>query len=223
MPTLRKRCAITLAVTLIMAACGIFAGYFLARGITAWVTEARLEGYASELMASGEDWAAEVRTALAAVDASPSGSCSSAEIKYLRALILESEFLKDAGRMRGVGQIGVLGGARKSDPSGGADRTGLYPAGCTVIYKGLKPYKDSPITAITLQRGNSFVAFTPSARMYIQPAPMHFTQTVTDEPTQIHGSLLGEPLPATMSILTTEGEYSGERRSVRHPVLHPIF
>ena len=207
MPTLRKRCAITLAVTLIMAACGIFAGYFLARGITASVTEARLEGYASELMASGEDWAAEVRTALAAVDASPSGSCSAAEIKYLRALILESEFLKDAGRMRGVGQIECSAALGKVTHLEEQTEPDFTQQDGTVIYKGLKPYRESPITAITLQRGNSFVAFTPSARMYIQPAPMHFTQTVTDEPTQIHGSLLGEPLPATMSILTTEGEY----------------
>ncbi len=199
-----KRRAVTLSVTLVMAACGIFAGHFLARGITAWVTEARLEGYASELMASGEDWAAEARTALAAVDASPSSSCSGAEIKYLRALILESEFLKDAGQMRGDGEIECSAALGRVNPPREQTEPDFTQQDGTAIYKNLKSYQDSAIPAIALQRGDAFVVFTPSARMYVQPAPMHFTQTVTDEPTQKHGSLIGEALPAEMPILTTE-------------------
>ena len=203
---LSKRHMIASTATFFVGACGIFAGYFLARAITARVTEARLEGYANELMASGEDWASEVRTAMAAVDASPSSSCSGAEIKYLRALILESEFLKDAGRMGRDGQIqcsAALGQVAGSGEKIAADYT---QQDGTSIYMHLKPYRNSVFPAVTLQRGNSFVAFTPSARMYIQPAPMHFTQTVTDAPTQTHGSLLGESLPEALPILTREGE-----------------
>ncbi len=99
----------------------------------------------------------------------------------------------------------MLGGAGKSEPIREEQtKPDFTQQDGTVIYKNLKPYQDSAIPAITLQRGNSFIVFTPSARMYIQPAPMHFTQTVTDEPTQKHGSLIGEALPAEMSILTTE-------------------
>ncbi|MGA2205744.1 MAG: EAL domain-containing protein [Terracidiphilus sp.] len=205
MPTLRTRYTIVLVVTIFMAICGTCAGYYLARYITVWVTVNRLDNYASQLVANGEDWAAEVRTALAAVDASPSGSCSDAEVKYLRALIFESEFLKDAGQMNRNGQIecsAAMGHVTRLNDQAEPDFT---QQDGTLIYKSLKLYRDSTFPAIALQRGNSFVVFTPIVRMYIQPPPMHFTQTVTDAPTQTHGSLLGEPLPSGLPILNAEG------------------
>jgi sensor c-di-GMP phosphodiesterase-like protein len=201
----KKRNAFVLTTMLVMAAGGIVAGYFLARQITVWVTLARLDNYAGQLMANEEDWNAEARTALAAVDASPSNSCSTGEVKYLRALIFESEFLKDAGQMGGDGQIqcsAALGRVTLLDARTAPD---YIQQDGTQIYTGLKPYRDSTLPAITLERGKSFVTFTPIARMYIQPAPMHFTQTVTNYPTLTYGSLLGEPLPKDLPILTAEG------------------
>jgi sensor c-di-GMP phosphodiesterase-like protein len=85
--------------------CGVFAGYFVAREITLRVTELRLDQYASQLMADGEASSAELRTALAAVDIPQHGFCSEADISYLRALLFESEYLKDAGRMRENGTV----------------------------------------------------------------------------------------------------------------------
>jgi len=205
MPIRRKRYAFALASTLILAGAGAFAGYFLARQIVVWVTEPRLDNYASQLMVSGEDWNAEVRTALAAVDASPSGSCSAAEVKYLRALIFQSEFLRDAGQMQGDGQIvcsAALG--RVNHPEAQTAPNFIQQDG-TRIYTNFRLYRDTAFPAITLQRGDSFVAFMPFARLYIQPPPMHFTQTVTDYPTLSHGSLLGEPLPKGLPILMAEG------------------
>lgn len=212
MPTLRRRIATTFVLTLLLAATSTFAGYFLAREITARVTLIRLDNYASQLMTSGENSAAEVRSALAAVDASPYHSCSTAGIKYFRALIFQSEFLQDAGWMHDDGQIECSAALGRMAQPNLAATPDFFQQDGTQIYKSLAPYRNSSLTAITLQRGKSFVVFVPQTRMYIQPPPMHFTQTVTDSPTQKLGPEFGEPLQADRSILITEGKvWSGDR------------
>jgi sensor c-di-GMP phosphodiesterase-like protein len=213
----RKRHTITFASIVTFAICVSIAGFYLARGMVAWVTTARLDSYASQLMTNSDNWAAEVRTALAAVDASPSLSCSSAEVKYLRALIFDSEFLKDAGWMRGDGQVECSAAMGTVTRSLKQTRPDFTQRDGTRIYTNLKPYQDSLFPVLTLQRGRSFVAFTPFVRMYVKPPPLHFTQTVIDEPTQKRGSLVGEPLPEQLPILREEGVlWSKDRLYVTH-------
>jgi len=100
MPTLKKRILFTLAATIVAAGCGTLGGFLLASAITVRVTEIRLDQYASRIVADWEASSAELRTALAAMSASQYRVCSADEIGYFRALIFESDFLKDAGRMR---------------------------------------------------------------------------------------------------------------------------
>ena len=102
----------------------------------------------------------------------PTTICSAAEIKYLRALILESEFLKDAGRMRGDGQIECSAALGKVTHPEEQTKPDFTQQDGTVIYKNLKPYQDSAIPAITLQRGNSFIVFAPS-RAHVCSAGAH--------------------------------------------------
>src|ERR1039458_8417602 len=100
MRTLRKRVLVTLATGVMVAAAGAAGGYLLARAITVAVTGNRLDQYAGRVIADGESSSAELRTVLAAVDASRYRPCSTIELGYFRKLIFESEFLKDAGRIR---------------------------------------------------------------------------------------------------------------------------
>jgi sensor c-di-GMP phosphodiesterase-like protein len=189
-----------------LAACGVVGGYFLARWITAQITEIRLDNYASQLMTNGENSAAELREALTAVDASPYPVCSPAEIQYFNALIDQSAFIIDTGHMNDDGQIQCSAKLGRPAQLGNQLNPDFTQQDGTQIYKGLTPYRDNSLTAITLQRNHSFVVYTPLARMYIEPAPLHFTETVTDAPTQRHGLLLGESLLAGPEILSTEGK-----------------
>jgi sensor c-di-GMP phosphodiesterase-like protein len=207
MPTLKQRCATIFAATLVGAAFGIFAGYFLAREITVWVTGTRLDAYASQLMADGEAASAELRTALAAVDASPSRSCSSGEIGYLRALIFESEYLKDAGRIRDDGTIACSAALGKPAKAGDPAQPDFMQQDGTAIYRNLPQYKNSGLSSIALQRGNSFVVYMPLIRMHLEPAPMRYAVTATDAPTQKTRQLLGDALPAGRPIFTQEGKF----------------
>jgi sensor c-di-GMP phosphodiesterase-like protein len=202
--TLKKRIQLTLIVTAIAMAVGTMAGYLLVCAFTVRVAAIRLEQYASRIMADGEASSAELRTVLAAVGASGHPPCSSAEIGYFRSLIFESDFLKDAGRMRDgkVECSAALG--RLAQPSGQSEPDLTQQDG-SQFYKNLAPYQNSNLTVVTLRLNDSFVVFTPYTRMHLEPLPMHYSETATDEPTQRVVRLLGEPTGASPPILITEG------------------
>ncbi len=188
--TRKRRVLITLAVTAIAAACGSLGGYVLDSAITVRVTQARLDLHASRIVADWESSSSELRTALAAMGASQFRSCSGEEINYFRALIFESDYLKDAGRMRN-GQVecsGALGQIKEPRQEASPDFT---QQDGTMLYMNLPQYRNSYSTVLTLQLGDYFVAFTPDTRLHLEPPPMHYTESAIDSPTQKSGKLLG--------------------------------
>ncbi len=191
MASLKRRFAFTSAVSIIAAASGTLVGYLLATTIMVRVTESRLERYASRLVADGEASSAELRTVLAAMAASQHPPCSDAEIGYFRALIFESDYLKDVGRMHGgkIACSAVLGHQVNAKMEAEPDFT---QQDGTEIYKSLSPYRNSDLTPMALALGDAYVVFTPLTRMHLESAPMHFTETATNSTTQTPGHLLGE-------------------------------
>ena len=123
-------------------------------------------------MANGEDWAAEVRTALAAVDASPSSSCSASGDQIPAGADLRVGVPERRGTDERRRADRVLSGAGTSDPSGRADRTGLYPAGRNGDLQESEALSRQPFPAITLQRGNSFVVVH-ALRAHVHSAGAH--------------------------------------------------
>jgi sensor c-di-GMP phosphodiesterase-like protein len=205
MPTFRQRIFTTFTVTVCAAVFGVFLGYFVARTITVQIMQMRLDNYASRLVTDEEAAAAELRTSLAAVNASAYKACSPFDVGYFRALIFESDLLKDAGRV-GNGQIlcsAVLARPTRllltGDPS-------FTQQDGTTIYKQLTPYMNSGLETIALARDGAYVVYSPLTRLHLEPAPMHFVETVTDAPTQQRGRLLGDASPANPHILSTEGK-----------------
>lgn len=204
MSTFKQRIITTVAFTAIAAVCGILCGYVLISAITVKVTENRLYQYAFNIVADGETSSAELRTVLAAMGALERSACSGEEISYFRTLILESDFLKDAGRMRNgrVECSAVLG-----KPSHAVVQTvpDFRQQDGTTLYMNLPQYKSSKMKVLALQFRGFFVAFTPYTRMHLEPPPMHYTETVINAYGQKNGQLLGETPPVGESILTTDG------------------
>jgi len=194
----------TLVAMIIAAACGTLVGYWLTRTIAVRTTESQLDLYAGRIMADEEATSVESRTALAAVRASRYPTCSNADVEYFRTLIFASGHLKDAGRMRNgkVECSAVLG--QHTQPSGQAKPDFTQQDG-SILYKNPASHKNDGLTTITLQLGDAFVVFAPLIRIPLEPAPMHFTETVADVPTQTHGRLLGESPQVSLAILTSEG------------------
>jgi sensor c-di-GMP phosphodiesterase-like protein len=202
--TLRKRVQLTLIIAVIAMTVGTMAGYLLVRAFTVRLAEIRLEEYATRIMADTESSSAELRTVLAAVGASGHPPCSAREIGYFRNLIFESDFLKDAGRIRDGKVVCSAALGRLAEPQAQSQPDFTQQDG-TQIYKNLAPYQNGNLTVITLRLGDSFVAFTPYTRLHLEPLPMHYSETATDAPTQKASRLLGEPSEAALPILTTEG------------------
>ena len=169
------------------------------------VTEARLELYAKGIVADGEASSSELRTVLAAANASNQRACAEPEIVYFRALIFESEFIKDVGRMND-GQVLCSAAIGKPAKPLGTSPPDFTQQDGTNVYTHLDPYKDGDLTILTLQLGNFFVAFTPYTRIHLEAAPMHYFETVTDSPSQKTGLLLGDLHQNVLPILTSEDQ-----------------
>jgi sensor c-di-GMP phosphodiesterase-like protein len=204
MRVLKSRARLTLIVALVALAVGVVGGYLLVLAITVRVTEIKLQQYAARIMADGEASSAELRTVLAAVSASRHSPCSGAEIGYFRALIFESDYLKDAGRMRD-GSVECSAALGRMAHARGQSEPDFTQQDGTKVYEDLAPYNNNGLTVITMQLGEGFVAFTPFSRMHLDPLPMHYTEVATDEPTQKTVRMLGEQTEASVPILTTEG------------------
>jgi sensor c-di-GMP phosphodiesterase-like protein len=212
-----QRLYVMLLATVAGTALGVLAGSLANEAITLRLAEARLDQYALRLLTDGEASSSELRTVLTAVSAAPNSFCSGGQIDYFRKLIFESEYTKDVGRMRD-GKIvcsATLGHAPRSaaqlTPSFiQQDGTSIYMD----IYRNLVQAKDanSSLVAlpkgdtVALQQGDSYVVFTPITRMHLEPAPLHYTETVLNAPTRTPGRLIGELLPLDSSILTSEGQ-----------------
>lgn len=205
MPNFRRRLAITVVSTMVATAAGSIAGYVAARAFAERATEAKLDQYASRLVADGEASSAELRTVLAAVGASQYPACSGDEIRYFRALIFESEFLKDAGRMHNgrIACSAALG--RPVEPIREMEPDFTQQDG-SELYLDMKPYGSPSLTVLTVALGDSYVVFTPLTRMHLAPAPLHYVETAMDSPTQRPGRLLGEAPQPIVPMAREDGE-----------------
>jgi len=204
MKILRRHVLTTLAAMIIAAACGTLVGYWMSHTIAVRTIESRLDQYAGRIMADEEATYIESRTALAAVGASRYPMCSNAEVDYFRTLVFESGHLKDAGRMRN-GKVECSAALGQPTQSSGHSKPDFTQQDGSILYKNSAPHQNDGLTTITLQLGDTFVVFTPLTRITLEPAPMHFTETVADTPTQTHSRLLGESPKASVAILTSEG------------------
>ena len=211
MPSMKTRVLLTLSATILSAACGMLAGNQLARAIGIRVTESRLDQYATSIVSDWEASSSELRTVLNAMAVSNHRACGGKEIAYFRGLIFESDYLKDAGRMRD-GTIQCSAALGPFAPAAAQSTPDFVQQDGASIYRSLPQYRDqkgkalsSDQTVLTLQLGDFFVAFTPYSRMHLQAAPMHYTETAIDSPTQKAGQLLGDSPQLSLAILANEG------------------
>jgi len=101
MRTFKQRVLVTLAATILAAACGILAGWLVGRLIVLKLTERRLLQVAVRASMQTDSRLKEATSVLAAMQATSSEPCSPSELTYFRALIFDARYLKDAGRMSG--------------------------------------------------------------------------------------------------------------------------
>jgi sensor c-di-GMP phosphodiesterase-like protein len=199
-----KRAAIPIAAAVIAAALGMLAGFVLGRALVLRHTGDKLDDYAIKIRTDAETSAAVARATLATVNASPYPYCSEAEIAWLRRLIFQSEFLKDGGHMRDgrIGCSATLGQAIAADADYKPDFTSKDG---THLYLNLPPLRIENQTVVTIQKGDSFMVYSPFNLKDLGSESMRFTVTETDNPSGQTGRLVGELTSAEAWILTREG------------------
>ena len=204
MPKIGQRVFIMVLATTLGAGCGALGGFVFGRMLTLHHAQTRLKPYCDRVMQEGEIAAAESRSVLAEINASPYEFCSDQEIAWLRMRIFQSEFLREGGRIR-AGRIQcstTLGRVEKPLAEAVPDFT--QPNGIR-LYRNLAPFRVPGQTVITVQLGESFVIYNPWSRQDLASVPMHYTVTEQDTASQRTGRLVGEQSRAPESILLKEG------------------
>lgn len=203
--TFKQRVFIALGATLIAAVLGVLAGWIFGRFVTLRLAERRLGQDVSRASAQAELRFAESQSVLGAMKASANPPCSSAELMYFRALIFNSKYLKDAGRISD-GKIDCSASlARPAQPLS-HPKQDLTLADGTKVYKDLAFYQSEDQTVLTLQNDAFYIVLIP----FIQAHPglwhEHYAETVRDASSEQVSWLVGEFPPFKAADFSRNGQ-----------------
>jgi sensor c-di-GMP phosphodiesterase-like protein len=203
MRTWKLRVLLTLVATLFAAAIGTLAGRLAGRAWTLRVAESALVQTAARTIAEADASSLESRVVLAKMNASPYAYCSDAEISYMRGVLFQSEYLKEAGRMR-AGKIDCSATLGRLDRPIQEPAPDFLQTDGTRVYKKFPPFRVGELTVLALQSGNAYVVFSPFLETHRAAPPMHYISTASDDPNVQAGVLLGTTPQAERKILTRD-------------------
>jgi sensor c-di-GMP phosphodiesterase-like protein len=150
---LATRVTVTM-MTAFGAVTGLLLGYVLAIPLA----EGRLKTYMERVALQDDASLNEARSLLDTLQHSAGPACSNTELNNLRELVYRSDYLKDAGQIRG-GRIECSATAGRAEQLGDEFKAGQAQPDGTVIYSNLAPVKDQSLERTGIQRGHSFVIF----------------------------------------------------------------
>jgi sensor c-di-GMP phosphodiesterase-like protein len=156
MRTLKQRVAVVLVATLAAIAAGASAGFLLARTIVLRVSEVRLVDQATRSLAAADAYGADVREALATMNASSYPYCSDSELTYFRHILLRSQYLREGGRMTG-GRIDCSTTLARSELPQERFKPVYAGEDGFQVYWDLPPFRTGTERSSVLQVGRSYV------------------------------------------------------------------
>jgi sensor c-di-GMP phosphodiesterase-like protein len=171
------RILVALAATLLAACCGVGAGYVLGGGLALRQAKHQIQEDAAGLIAEEIATLREAFATMEKMHSSPYPYCSAAEIGYFRKLLFQTDYLSDAGRMRGgiIDCSSVLGHAN-------LPREPLKPV--IVMGSGVRVYREtSPLQVrnkptFGLQVDDLYVVINSNTGRPEGSPPFHFILTV---------------------------------------------
>ncbi len=151
-----RRLLIALAAVLIGSVAGATAGYLLGQALALREAQLRLSINAASAMDSVESYASEAHQLLSAMNTSTYSFCSEPELAYFRRLIYQSNFLRDAGRMRdGVVDCSAIVG--KSALSQSTAKAGIVEQDGSKLYFDVPSFRLGRERMVAVQAGGSYV------------------------------------------------------------------
>ncbi|MGA3372241.1 MAG: EAL domain-containing protein [Terracidiphilus sp.] len=193
--SIKQRALITAAATLVAAAFGLLAGYWIGREIALRLTASKLSREAALAISETETYSHDDHAVLDAMNASSYPYCSVEDIEFLRHLLSHSIFLKEIGRIRD-NRIACSTTLGREHPS-----STELPKPDTIGPDGVKVYRNPLFFGLpnvtALQYGDSYVLLYPYFDILRQRSSVHFlTTTVGPEPDQPSSLAGGAALPS---------------------------
>ncbi|MGP8269614.1 MAG: EAL domain-containing protein [Terracidiphilus sp.] len=220
---LKQSDLLRLATTTVAAVCGMLVISLLEIGILLRSAESKLGQDDMQILNELGSIQDESHTVLTAMNASRDPFCSDAEIAYFRRLIFNSEYLRDAGRMRD-GRIEcstALG--RENLPGTQFKPAASLPDG-SVIYRDISPYQSHDEYTFGRQLGDSYVVLDPREISRVDSINVNRTTTFIDP---IHHQLRqpGRVLPLKAGVVTDrnwQGKAGNLLLATRCDALRPV-
>jgi len=197
-------------VTALLIACGLaaggVAGYLLGRMLILRQSEARLEQYAIRIIQEGERSTVESRKVLASMNTSPYGKCSDAEISYFSNLIYASQYLKAAGRIHD-GRIECATPLGRAAASATQYKPDILQRDGTLLYRNLAPFRVGNELVIAVQKGDSFIVYSPYSLKPVLSNAAQLTITDIDSPNYPGNRFGAVSSNAAKSFLVRNGQF----------------
>lgn len=188
--TLRRYLVVCLAVILSTAA-GAFAGYMLARTFVLDHAHGRVNDSSDEAEAELAAAITESRHTLATMNGFRGEFCSPADLGNLRAVVFQSHYLKEAGRVND-GRVACsttygprIVGSMLPQPDVAQDNE-------VQIYRDLPQFQIAGHSTVAVRQGSSFVVYNPFSSSSLASLHMSYTVTAIDHVAGKSGLLAGD-------------------------------
>jgi sensor c-di-GMP phosphodiesterase-like protein len=169
MHNVKQRFEVVLAATLVAAIVGGAAGFLLARVVVLRVAEVRLADQAARSQTVADAYSADVRKALATMNASPYPYCSDSELTYFRHILFDSRYLREGGRMTG-GRIDCSTTLGRNELPKEQFKPTFSESDGIDVYWNLAPFRTRGERTTVLQSGASYVDMSMQMRGENLPA-----------------------------------------------------
>ncbi len=164
-------------VRIALAVCGLAVGYELGCGLALLQARNSLEHTSEYTIAEENAALAEARSVLHSMQGSPSGFCTDAEIANFRTLVFRSQYVKDAGRIRG-GKIACSATSGRPERVIGPFKADFRQEDGALAYRNLSPIQIAGLKRAALQLGSAYVVFGMEFPPVPSPIPVKLAITM---------------------------------------------
>jgi sensor c-di-GMP phosphodiesterase-like protein len=151
------------------------------RAISLKLAQRKIAQDSGRLIAVADEFSNESRATLAAMNASTLPFCSEAEMAYFRALVFQSQYLKDGGRMRD-GQIVCSAAMNSPDLKKMLFKPDYAQPDGTLFYRSNTSARIGKLRAALLQSGSSYIVYTPHLLNFMRITGSHYFFVSPNDP-----------------------------------------
>lgn len=200
----QKRALIGQATIVAMVVLGAVLGYLLGNGVAVIQATSWLSRSSETAVAHDSAALAEARSALHTMRGASSGICSESEVSKFRSLVFRSEYIKDAGRIRG-GKIECA--VISSEPARAIGRLhpDLHLEDGIVAYRNLPPIDEAGRKRVLLRQGSAYVVFGLGLPYSPEPIPMQLAITMQPDGSSAQVPAARKAGEIDAALMTTDG------------------